>query len=381
VNTKTRSATTVGHTADYQLDFVWATRMLSDSKITIVFPLDQVTYDTSTKCFTDSTDLSWSLTTVDSSTFKTELTQWCNSGAECAAGTTIKFTLKDAINPGWVVDPLSSTVTITTTNTQLSSATIDDITSGIQFTSSLVPGTIVDYNVVKGSSTKVGDSTTYSLTFTPVTNIPANGQILLTFPSSAVYKASGTAVVWQDGSSNSKTCTSTEDSSNNIQTITVTDLCTSACNKDSSLTINLSSVYNPGSTKPISTSFQVATQTNDPYAIDTGTAASTSGFGLVYNDFTSVTVNAPTGTIANGEIVEYQFTIVLKNGIPATGGSLVITFPSEIAVQSSGSCTAVISSTNHVCSKSSTDNTVTVTFSSDTTSGSSLVVTITNGVK
>ena len=72
-------------------------------------------------------------------------------------------------------------------------------------------------------------------------------------------------------------------------------------------------MYNPGSTKPISTSFQANTQTSAGYLIDTGTAVSTSNFALVVNSFTSITVNAPTGTIVVGAVTEYKFTIVLKN--------------------------------------------------------------------
>ena len=82
-----------------------------------------------------------------------------------------------------------------------------------------------------------------------------------------------------------------------------------------------------------------------------------------------------------GEITEYKFTVVLKNAIPSTGGKLVITFPSEISVQATGSCTAVISSTSHICAHSSADNTVTTTFNSDAAVGSSLVISIINGIK
>jgi len=140
-------------------------------------------------------------------------------------------------------------------------------------------------------------------------------------------------------------------------------------------------VYNPGSTKAISTSFEANTQTTEGYLIDSGTAVTTSGFSLIVNSFTSINVNSPSGTIVVGEITEYKFTIILKNLIPSSGGQLLITFPSEIAVQSSGSCTASISSTSHTCTKDNGANTVTATFTSDAAAGSSLVITITNGVK
>lgn len=147
------------------------------------------------------------------------------------------------------------------------------------------------------------------------------------------------------------------------------------------LSYTISNVYNPGSTKTISTTFQANSQTTAGYLIDSGTAKTTSGFSLVANSFTSITVNLPTGNIIVGDIPEYKFTVVLKNAIPASGGKLTITFPSQITVQAAGTCTAVISSTNHNCALSSTSNTATITFNSDAAKASSLVVSILNGVK
>ena len=140
-------------------------------------------------------------------------------------------------------------------------------------------------------------------------------------------------------------------------------------------------VYNPGSTKALLTSFQAQTQTTEGYVIDSGTAGTTNGFTLVSNSFTSVTTNAPTTSIVVGAITEYRFTVVLKNPIPSSGGQLLVTFPSEIAVQAGGTCTAVISSTSHTCALSDSANTVTVTFSSTPAAASSLLITIINGVK
>ena len=84
VNTSTRpsATTTVGLRADYQLTFVPSTRMLSDSIIRIIFPVDQVKYDGTTKCFNGSTNLGCTITNVDADNFKVEITQWCAPGAE-----------------------------------------------------------------------------------------------------------------------------------------------------------------------------------------------------------------------------------------------------------------------------------------------------------
>ena len=64
------------------------------------------------------------------------------------------------------------------------------ITSGVQFAPTLTPGTLTSFSVTKDSATnKVGEKTSYNITFTTVTAVPANGKIVLTFPSAAVYKA------------------------------------------------------------------------------------------------------------------------------------------------------------------------------------------------
>ena len=261
------------------------------------------------------------------------------------------FVLQNAVNPGFVTSPISSTVIINTINqnTGLNNPTIDQITSGVQFANSLTPGTLTDIAVVKDASTnKTGQETSYTISFTVVTPIDAGGQVKFTFPSEAVYKSSSEAIVCTEtSSSTTKTCTSTADSNNNVSELVITDACTSACSAGATLSYVITKVFNPGSTKPISTNFQATTQTSAAYVIDTGTAATTSNFALTANTFSSITVNLPTGNIVVGQVTDYQFTIVLTNAIPSSGGELLITFPSEITVLSTGSCTAVISSTSH----------------------------------
>jgi hypothetical protein len=379
--TRPSDTTTVAKTANYTVTFTTATRMLSDSTIQLTFPIDQVKKDGSTSCF-GTAALVCTLTDVNATHFQTEITQWCNAGAECAAGSSITFILVDAINPSWVVDPLTSSVQIKTINNQLSGAIIDEITSGVTFSPSLTPGTLVDIEVNKDTSTnKVGEQTSYQINFTVVTDVPSGGQVKLTFPSNAVYKASGTEVVCTNASSTAETCSSTADGNNMISEILISSACSSGCTTGTVLTYNLTEVYNPGSTKPIDTSFQANTQTTEGYLIDSGTSATNNDFSLIANTFDSISVDSPSGTVVVGAITEYKFTIGLKNAIPSSGGKLTITFPTEIVVQSTGSCTAVISSTSHTCTHSSIDNTATVTFSSDAAVGSSLVVTLTNAVK
>jgi hypothetical protein len=86
VTTSTRPSSlgnTIGLQADYSLVFTTTTRMLSDSIIQIIFPVDQVLYNATTTCEDGSAaDLGCTFTDVNSTHFKTEITQWCNAGAE-----------------------------------------------------------------------------------------------------------------------------------------------------------------------------------------------------------------------------------------------------------------------------------------------------------
>ena len=195
-----------------------------------------------------------------------------------------------------------------------------------------------------------------------------------------MYKAASTEVVCKDSSSTTKTCSSVADSNNNVSTITITDACSAGCASGAVLQYTISKVYNPGSTKPISTSFQANTQTSSGYLIDSGSAITTSNFALIVNSLTSVSVDAPTGTIVVGAVTDYRFTVVPNNPIPS-GGQLLVIFPSQFEVQSAGSCSAVISSVSYTCTKDSATNTVTSTFTNAVASGTSISVRITNGVK
>lgn len=98
-------------------------------------------------------------------------------------------------------------MTIQTINNALTgNPIIDTITSGVQFTPSLIPGVLTDIVVNKDSATnKVGDATSYTITFTVVTSVGSGGYIKLTFPSAAVYQSSSTAVTCKDSSSTAKT--------------------------------------------------------------------------------------------------------------------------------------------------------------------------------
>ena len=177
------------------------------------------------------------------------------------------------------------------------------------------------------------------------------------------------------------TCSSTADSDNNVREILISDVCPSGCDAGSSVSYHISSVVNPSSTKTVNTTYQAGTLTSEAYFIDQSSSASVVNTFFSANSFTSITVNAPTRGIVVGVTTEYQFTIVLKNAIPSSGGIFTITFPSEFTVSSSGSCTATVLAVSHTCVIDSSARTGTITFTANAAAASSLVVTFSNSVQ
>ena len=80
--TRLSSATTVAIASNYTLTFTTATRMLTNSTIKFIFPIDQVKYNSSTSCLGNGTSISCSFTDTNATHFQTEVTQWCVTSGE-----------------------------------------------------------------------------------------------------------------------------------------------------------------------------------------------------------------------------------------------------------------------------------------------------------
>ena len=386
VTTASRStdSLTIGARSDYMLTFQTSTSISSNDLIKFVFPYDQMRYDSTTACFSGSTNLGCTFTDVNSTHFETRIVQWCSSGNECMGGSSINIEFQSAINPLVVIDPVTSSIEIMTLNAAASGTPIiDAVTTGIQFSPAVTTAVLTDIHVDKDStSNEVSQKTSYNITFTSITEVPENGQVKLQFPDGAVYKASGTNVVCTDISagSTSMTCTSIVDSENMLSQLLIINACPSGCPSGTTFTYEITEVYNAGSSGAIDTNFRVTTQTSDGYMIDSGSAASTTGFQILAGKFTSIEVIAPSGYIIVGEYTRYALSIELSSTIPSVGGKFVITFPSQIETKT-GTCKSVVGSALHNCVVNTSDNTVTVTFNSDATAGSTLLVTIHNSIR
>lgn len=82
VSTRPSGSTTVALRTDYTLTFTPSSRLLSDSTILFYLPFDQITFDGTTSCLNGASSLSCTFTNTNSTHFETEITQWCNAGAE-----------------------------------------------------------------------------------------------------------------------------------------------------------------------------------------------------------------------------------------------------------------------------------------------------------
>jgi len=133
--------------------------------------------------------------------------KFCSS--ECAVGTSFTVVLVNALNPAYINSPLTNSVAIYTMN-YLSSAyyVIDQITTGVYFTNSLLPGALTSMTLTRTGSSLTGGIPTYTFSFKTATILSSGSVFLLVFPTATAYITSSTTVTCTVGGT-SKTCTTT----------------------------------------------------------------------------------------------------------------------------------------------------------------------------
>lgn len=195
---------------------------------------------------------------------------------------------QDAINPGWITDPDTSSVSIYTTNTYTNNCTVDQVTSGVVFGDSLLPGSLTNIAITKyqnSPANMVGENSNYSFSFMATTNIPSNGLITITFPEYAAYP-SGTPGV------DSYTDTYTTYTDGSVKTFTITNACTFGCTAGTVFSLTVTGIKNAGNTRTINPlNFVFQTKTSLGYLIDSssGVTPTSNDLTIVPNTFTSVT--------------------------------------------------------------------------------------------
>lgn len=114
------------------------------------------------------------------------------------------------------------------------------------------------------------------------------------------------------------------------------------------MNIRIKNIYNPGSTKPVTGTFQVDTLTSTFFYIDSGSDTEADNLTLVKNSFVAQSVRLPTAPITVGKTTKYELSLTPKNPIPASPSYLIMTFPGQFAFQA-GACTAQSGATAITC--------------------------------
>lgn len=258
---------------------------------------------------------------------------------------------------------------------------IDTVDAGVTLTPALTPGAITDLAFAKDLAlNRVGEVTKWTITFTPITAIIQNGQVLIKFTEEALFEDGGSPIVIQNGASANQVHTLTKYADGSVDTIIVTSLCTGAagCPAAASLTIIVTAGLNPGSVKPITTGFTVQTQTSTGSLIDQGTSVTNSGLTLATNTFTAVALTKPTGVIKVGNTEEYIFSITPKNTIPLNG-ELSITLSTSMSIAGTATCASTSTEGTHACTLTVISREIRIVAS--TAINSAITITVTNGIR
>ncbi|CAG9331567.1 unnamed protein product [Blepharisma stoltei] len=346
VSTSSRGSNLVGEPCIYTLTFKTSTQIPSGGKIKIVLPMDQVVENTGIVCYplVNSVKSSTNQCTKSStsSTYVLTLTEWCSAydsscNSCCSASTTLIVYIQGVQNPFFYNPSVSSSVEIYTANSDFSGY-IDQITSGVQFTPSLIARTITDAAVIRTTDT-VGLYSTFQLTYTPTVNYVANAVIVLSFPSDVVYFAddsvapqcSNTGTAY--GNTNTPSCTYTKNGDGSYATISISGMCPSGCTSGQKLAISMGHLQNPNTVAPLNTGYSASVYTSSSYIIEHGTADSSGVNSLITNAITSITATRSTNNIKSSYTMTISF---VHSTYLSTTGKIDISLPiSMVTIKSS----------------------------------------------
>ena len=136
--------------SDVTLAFAPLSKTPANGYYTIKFPNDQLVYDGTTQCQTQAgDDLDCSITD-QGDTFTVKIDTDCEEAEneDCPKNTSKLFTIKSALNAGYIADPLMSEIEITVFNLIEGVAfLVDQKSTGIDMVPSLTPGTITNLDV------------------------------------------------------------------------------------------------------------------------------------------------------------------------------------------------------------------------------------------
>lgn len=226
-------------------------------------------------------------------------------------------------------------------------------------------GTLTDV-VLSKEFFYVGDEAQFLLTMTLMNDIPANGIIFVYFPTYATFYPDTQNPFCLDFDNNyAPLICDTHTYANSLQgvfAIEIINKCETTCLAGSTINILITKLKNPGSIKPITNSFGVATFTSSNELIDTVNITDADGLELYPSSFNYLSLMLPVSPILTGSVTPYKLKINSLNGIPYSTGRLQITFPSQIEFSSSAStCTATSDGSSLTCVLDKTNSMVKIT--------------------
>lgn len=362
VQTSSRRSDKVQADGPYTLKFTTVTKIPEGAMIVIMLPKDQVTKTASIECkiISGGVTLGTNICSFTESSSQLTLTakEWCSTNTSgCPANTTFELSLQNVQNPSFIDPSVASSVKVYLTNPS-QTGYVDIIETGVSFTPTLSTMTLTDATVVRLGNV-VASATELIFAFTPTVALASDSVIVFYIPDGVVFPSDSSVPVQcftvdsAYTNPSSKTCTASQYSSTAYSVLTVSGVCD--CAKGAKVFIKVNQLKNPTSTKPISTSFTMRTNTNQGFYIEYG-SIDASGIGAqVTNSLTELTLTRSSDAIQTqvSFVVSFRLATVLSND-----STIELAFPANLVVENSSLLCETSSGASLTCSKTSSGGSI-----------------------
>ncbi|CAG9310633.1 unnamed protein product [Blepharisma stoltei] len=336
VSSKTRRSSYVGDLGPYTLTFKTTTQMPQNSYIKLVLPMAQVVENSGIVCYEilsgtiqTSNVCTKSSTPSDSTTYELYIPEWCSTTSTgctgcCSGGTELSVSIDGVVNPYYVNSNTGTSVKIYTLN-PTQDGIIDDVTSGLEFTPSLVAKSISSTSMTRDANI-VGQDIKIDISHTSTVIYIQNSQVVYSFPASFIYSASSNVKCTNLGTNTDTTCSFTTNSSDgSISTVTVSNLCTSNCASGQTYKIRIYNIQNAITVAQLTNPSYTVSAYYSSYLIESGAIDSSALVSLDTGTITSIKAYRSTNSIKSSITMWISF---IHPTMMKSTGVITISFPS-----------------------------------------------------
>ena len=327
IKSKSRSSEFVSDVAWVGLSFVTTTVIPTGAFLKVVVPNDQIVETTGITCREPSSNqniCSKLSSPLDPDTTELLIPEYCSStdttcSSCCKSGTTFTLNITGIRNPMYLDPSVSSNLRIYTYNPS-QTGVIDLITNGGQLQPAL--STRSGSGQISRSVDTVQLDTSYSLSFTSLSDYLQSSYIQITLPSSLTYPSTLTCL----SSGASVTCSYDTNSNGSVKSFKVF-ICSAACSAGTFFNLQIMGLKNPVTTSNVTGSFAYNVFYSS-FKVESGSLASSVSY-FVPNVVSGFVISRSSNVVGAYCNVSFAFKIASK--VPA-GGEILVKVPENLLV-------------------------------------------------